>query len=157
MGLFDKLFGKKNTPAPDPAPQKQKNLSEILSEQMGVPIYMPSPDDIKTESPISDPVDSQKAIDVYLKDHPEAKRFKLSGKSDDFVTASAGDSCEIEEDFETEKYQVICGVDVLGYLPSSAVKLAEKYNISPLSLKVIVAEVDYDMEKSRDIYYVYVD
>lgn len=155
MGLFDKLFGKKA--APTPAPQKPKDLSEILSEQMGVPIYIPSVSDIKPDAPASDPVDSQKAIDEFLKDHPEAKRFKLSGKPDDFVTASAGESCEIEEDFDSEKYQVICNSDVLGYLPASAVKLAEKYNMSPLSFKVIIAEIDYDMEKSRDIFYVYVD
>lgn len=153
MGLFDKLLGKK----PAPAPQKPKDLSETLSQQLGVPIFFPTVSSTEKPVPVSDPVDYQASIDEYLKDHPEAKRFKLAGKPDEFASASPGDPCEIEQDFETEKYQVLCGADVLGYLPSSAISLAEKYNISPLSFKTIVAEVDYDMEKSRDIFYVYVD
>ena len=88
--------------------------------------------------------------------HPEAKQFRLAGKPDEFSFYSKGKDCSIEEDYETDKYQVLCDGGMIGFLPAAAVSYAEKHNISPEDLDIIIASVDYDPEKDRDVIYVLV-
>ena len=92
----------------------------------------------------------------FMKKNPDAKLFKLVGKPEEFAFYSKGNKCEIEKDYDSEKYQVICNECVIGKLPVSAVSYAEKHEIDPEDLDVIIGEVDYDIEKDRDIISVYI-
>ena len=83
----------------------------------------------------------------------DAKHMKLTGKPDEFATPHIGDNCEVEYDFEKEKYIVTSLLDgsVYGYLPAAAAKYADACGINPENLQVMVSAVDYDIEKARDI------
>lgn len=96
------------------------------------------------------------AIGKFLGRKPEAKLIKLNGKQDDLAFYSKGVKCEAEYDDESEKYHVMCNGDSIGTLPASAIRYAEDHNISPEYLDIIIADVDYDIEKERDIISVYI-
>lgn len=83
--------------------------------------------------------------------HPEAKAVRLAGKPEEFASPSVGASCEVEYDDEKEKYAVVLNGEILGYLPSSALKYAEDREASPEDLDVIISAVDYDIDKERDL------
>ena len=95
-------------------------------------------------------------LQKFLQKNPDAKLFKLIGKPEEFAFYSKGYRCEIEKDYETEKYNVICNKCNIGKLPASAVTYAEKHDIDPEDLDVIISSVDYDIEKDRDIISVYI-
>jgi len=95
-------------------------------------------------------------VNKFLDRNPDAKLFKLTGTPDDFAFYQVGNRCDIEFDDEKEKYAVLCGGDIIGYLPSSAVSWAKKRDLEPDFCVAIIAEVEYDMEKDRDVISVYI-
>lgn len=96
-------------------------------------------------------------IETFLGRNPNAKQIKLVGKPEEFAFCEVGNRCHVYADEDDpEKYNVFCGDDLLGRLPSSAVTYAEKNDCPPEDLAVIIAEIDYDLEKERDIISVYI-
>ena len=96
-------------------------------------------------------------IDHFLARNTGSKLVKLTGKPEEFSSYEVGNRCRVEEDDENDgKYNVMCGDDFIGRLPSSAVTYAEKHDCPPDDLAVIIAEIDYDFEKDRDIISVYI-
>ena len=97
------------------------------------------------------------AIGKFLKRNPEAEMVKLTGKPDELAFYDIGSRCEVMLDSENdEQYDVICDNETIGKLPRSAIAYANKHECSPEDLDVIIAEVDYDTEKDRDIISVYI-
>lgn len=92
----------------------------------------------------------------FLTRNPEAKLMKLTGKPEENAFYSKGKECFVEEDVETERFHVICDDSVIGNLPPTAITYAKKQNIAPEDLDIIIADVEYDIEKDRDIISVYV-
>ena len=84
----------------------------------------------------------------FLSRNPEAKKFKLA-------FYSVGQKCEIEQDPETGKYNVLVDGSVIGRLPASAVTYASTIESDPDMLDAVISSVDYDVEKDRDIITVY--
>lgn len=101
----------------------------------------------------------QDLLAKFLKKNPGAKSYKLVGKPDDLAFDYVpGSLCSVESDFDDpEKYNVIFDGSTIGRLPASAVRYADEQGYSPEDLRVIVASVDYDMDKERDIISVYLD
>lgn len=101
----------------------------------------------------------QDLLAKFLKKNPGAKSYKLTGKPDDLAFDYVpGSLCSVESDFDDpEKYNVIFDGSSIGRLPASAVRYADEQGYSPEELRVIIASVDYDMEKERDIISVYLD
>lgn len=95
----------------------------------------------------------------FLKKNPGAKPYKLAGKPDDLASDYVpGSVCSVESDFDDpEKYNVMFEYSSIGRLPASAIRYAEEQGCSPEDLRVIVASVDYDLEKDRDVISVYLD
>jgi len=91
----------------------------------------------------------------FLSRNPEAKKFKLAGRPEDLAFYSVGQKCEIEQDPETGKYNVLVDGSVIGRLPASAVTYASTIESDPDMLDAVIASVDYDVEKDRDIITVY--
>ena len=89
--------------------------------------------------------------------HPNAKRVKLTGKPEETLGVEPGDPCEVDKDFEKEKYIVSCDGFALGALPAAVVTFAQEHDLDPEDLTVVVASVEYDYEKLRDFVYVFVD
>lgn len=94
------------------------------------------------------------ALQTFKQRHKITKEFKLTGKPEDFASASVGDACHVEVSFDSDKLAVTCGGDVLGYLPAGCVSFAEKNGISPEDLDIVVSVVDYDLDKDRDVFHV---
>ena len=92
----------------------------------------------------------------FLSKHPDAKLVKLNGKPDEIAFYSKGMECEIEEDFDSEKYLVLCDGLEIGKLPASAVAYAKNHEIDPADLSVVIAEIDYDDDRDRDVISVYI-
>ena len=101
----------------------------------------------------------QDLLAKYLQKNPGAKSYKLAGRPDDLAFGYVpGSLCSVESDFDDpEKYNVIFDGSPIGRLPASAVHYAEDQGYDPEDLRVIVASVDYDVEKDRDIISVYID
>lgn len=96
-------------------------------------------------------------IGKFLQKNPDAKLITLSGKQDDLAFYDVGNKCEIEQDIEDpDKYIVTCDDATIGRLPASGISYAEEHECSPEDLFVIIAEVEYDIEKERDIISVYI-
>ena len=92
-----------------------------------------------------------------LKNILEKIKLSLSElKPIDLENMANNDEIEAEYDDESEKYHVMCNGDSIGTLPASAIRYAEDHNISPEYLDIIIADVDYDIEKERDIISVYI-
>lgn len=92
----------------------------------------------------------------FLSRNPEAKRIKLAGKPEDFVTAYAGAECNVDYDIEKDKYLVMLDGGIIGVLPASALKYASEHDTDPEDLTIYVADTEYDSDKDRDIIYVYI-
>lgn len=92
----------------------------------------------------------------YLKRNPNAKLVKLTGKPDELACPAIGQECEVEFDDDKEKYFVSQDSSLIGWLPASATKYADDHGLSPEDLDIIVADIDYDFEKDRDIISVYI-
>ena len=155
MGIFG--FGKKNQkkeqqniqPVQKPASAESSNIpsaiemAKILTESLNKPAPVIN---VRSED-----------IDHFIKRSIETKLVKLAGRPDDLADYEVGNRCDIEEDYEKDgRYNVLIGGFVIGYLPSSALSFAEKNDCDPENLDVIVAEVDYDLDKDRNIISVYV-
>lgn len=95
-------------------------------------------------------------IGQFLKRHPDSKKYKLSGKPDDLAFYSEGNKCDVDYDYEKDKYTVLVSGAFIGVLPAAAVKYASDHETEPEDLDIIVASVDYDLDKDRDIISVYV-
>lgn len=100
----------------------------------------------------------QDLVARFLKKNPGARSYKLSGKPDDLAFGYVpGSRCSVESDFDDpEKYNVLFEGSFLGRLPSSALHYVEENGYSPEDLYVIIASVDYDDEKDRDVISVYI-
>lgn len=103
----------------------------------------------------------QDLIARFLKKNPGAKTYKLAGKPDDLAFGyEVGSRCSVEcdsDDPDSVKYYVMFEGSPLGRLPSSAVRYAEQQGYDPEDLEVLIASVDYDLEKDRDVISVYLD
>lgn len=161
MGLFG--FGKKKEPAPAPKPEPKKEVKidappyeqyvRIDGQWMLNPNYDPSTHKAAktaTSSWVED-------VDAFLARNDNAKLFKLTGKQDDLAIYNIGSRCHVEQDDENpDKYNVTCDQSIIGRLPAAAISYAEKIDALPEDLSVIIAEIDYDLEKERDIISVYI-
>lgn len=98
----------------------------------------------------------QDTISKFLSRNPDAKLVKLIGKPDELAFYNKGETCEVEHDLDTDHYLVTRDGVSIGRLPASAVTYAEKHEIEPDELEIMIAEVDYDVEKDRDIISVYI-
>ena len=163
MALFG--FGKKKEPAPAPKPEQKKteikgDPSEYLIQVDGQwfvnPDYDPNAAKEKKKTAV---VTSSwvEDVDTFLARSRDAKLFKLTGKQDDLAFYSVGSRCHVEEDEDNpDKYNVTCDHSIIGRLPASAITYAKKIGSLPEHLSVIIAEIDYDIEKDRDIISVYI-
>ena len=160
MGLFG--FGKKKNqpstaPKQEPAPDfQQPSGNGTLKLVNGSWTYVTETD---APHPSARPVSSvwSETVDAFLARSPEAKLFKLTGRPDDLASYEVGNRCHVEEDDEADgKYNVTIDGIIIGRLPSSAVSFAEKIESLPEDLSVIIAEIEYDMDKDRDIISVYI-
>lgn len=96
-------------------------------------------------------------IGKFLQRNRDAKLIKLTGKQDDLAFYEIGNRCEIEQDIDDpDKYNVTYDDAIIGRLPAAGVSYAEKHGCSPEDLTVIIAEIDYDIDKERDIISVYI-
>lgn len=98
----------------------------------------------------------QDTIGKFLARNQDAKLVKLIGKPEELAFYNKGEKCEIEHDLDTDHYLVMCDGSSIGRLPASAITYAEKHDIEPDMLEVIIAEIDYDADKDRDIISVYI-
>lgn len=76
--------------------------------------------------------------------NPQAKTYRLTGsaseeKQSSIMLSHVGEKCDIEYDYEKEKYLIVCG-DELGYLPAPASKVIEEYGEE--SCSVFISEID---------------
>ena len=157
MALFG--FGKKKEPQPVKQPEQKPEISlptmsdaaaSFLSGLNSTP--SPSPKDHA-----STPKTYAETVRSFLDRNPEAKQFKLTGKPEDLAFYDVGNRCHVEEDNESDgKYNVTVGGFIIGRLPSSAVSYAEKIDSLPEDLAVIISDVEYDLDKDRDIISVYI-
>lgn len=162
MGLFG--FGKKKAPAPAPNPEPQPQ-----PVQYGAPPdqYMYMVDGQWYVNPNYDP-SAKKAtatvssswvedVDTFLARNDDAKLYKLTGRQEDLAIYNVGSRCHVEQDEEDpDRYNVTCDHCIIGRLPSAAISYAEKIEALPEDLSVIIADIDYDIEKERDIISVYI-
>lgn len=161
MGLFG--FGKKKQePAPEvkkpePAPANYPRNQELICVN-GIWQVNPNydPDAPKAKSATVDNGVYTEPVEKFLARNDDAKLFKLTGKVEDYAMPQVGNRCKIEYDDEKEKYAVLCGGFGIGYLPSSAVSYAEKLGTDPDTMVSIIADIDYDVEKDRDIISIYI-
>lgn len=98
----------------------------------------------------------QDTLSKFLSRNPDAKKIKLLGKPDELCTAEVGMSCNVEYDTDKERYDVLANDDIIGYLPANALKYAEENGCEPEDLTVILCSIDYDIDKDRDFYSVYI-
>lgn len=162
MGLFG--FGKKKAPVPAP---KQKPKPQEIPNGAPPDQYMYMVDGQWYVNPNYDPsakkatatVSSSWVEDVgtFLARNDDAKLFKLTGKQEDLAIYNVGSRCHVEQDDEDpDRYNVTCDHCIIGRLPSAAISYAEKIEALPEDLSVIIADIDYDIEKERDIISVYI-
>ena len=162
MGLFG--FGKKKDTQPAPAPkqdqtQNNKFSSSNLMNQFGIHNMTQEQlqNSIKETAAKNTSKVWSESVDNFLARNDNAKLVKLTGKPDDLAFYEVGNRCHVEQDFENEeKYDVTCGGVTIGRLPASAIAYAEAHDLDPEHLAVIIAEVEYDIEKGRDIISVYI-
>jgi hypothetical protein len=162
MGIFG--FGKKKqSSAPQPVQKPEPVPTNFPSNQEYIvvngiwqvnPNY--DPDAPKAKPATFDNGVYTEPVEKFLERNDDAKLFKLTGKAEEYALPQVGNRCKIEYDDEKEKYAVLCGDFVIGYLPSSAVSYAEKLGTDPNCMVSIISDIDYDMEKDRDIISVYV-
>lgn len=95
-------------------------------------------------------------IGNFLKRKRDAKLIKLTGKQEDFAFPTVGAKCNVEFDDDKEKYYVYLDGSKIGGLTATAIKYATDHDIEPEDLDVIIASIDYDLEKDRDIISVYI-
>lgn len=160
MGLFG--FGKKKEPAQAPKQdqtQNDKYSVNNLMNQFGIHNMTQEQLQNSIKETASKNISKvwSESVDNFLARNDNAKLVKLTGKPDDLAFYEVGNRCHVEQDFENEeKYDVTCGGVTIGRLPTSAITYAEKYDLDPEDLSVIIAEVEYDIEKDRDIISVYI-
>lgn len=93
----------------------------------------------------------------YLASHPDAKKWRLTGKAEEFADAIPGMRCEVEEDFDHEgRWLVRCEGSLLGALPAGVIRLAEAEEMDVEDLEIMAGEPETDEETGREIYYIYV-
>jgi len=163
MALFG--FGMKKH-FPSPPEEKKTDTPEIHgpSDQYLIHVngmWMVNPDydpsTIKPNTQVKTSSVWSESIDNYLARNENAKLVKLTGKPEDLASYEVGNRCKVQQDDDDdEKYNVLCGGDIIGRLPASAITYADKHDCPPDDLAVIIAEVDYDIEKERNIISVYI-
>ena len=160
MGLFG--FGKKKEPAQaqkQDQTQNDKYSVNNLMDQFGIHNMTQEQlqNSIKETAAKNTSKVWSESVDNFLARNDNAKLVKLTGKPDDLAFYNVGNRCHVEQDFENEeKYDVTCGGVTIGRLPASAITYAEEHYLDPEHLAVIIAEVEYDIEKDRDIISVYI-
>jgi hypothetical protein len=160
MGLFN--FGKKkNQSAPQPEKTPSPSSSSSLPSMSDIAQNYLQRSQSSDPSPVFSSTPKRKtwseSVEKFLARSPEAKLFKLTGKPEEFAFYEVGNRCHVEEDENTSgKYNVTFDGSVIGRLPASALKFAESIDSLPEDLSVIIAEVEYDLEKERDIISVYI-
>ena len=162
MALFG--FGKKNNQ--QPVSQKPAQKTDPLDDMPFIikdGIMQPNPNYKGADTPETAPAPSTPArkawsedVSTFLARNPEARLVKLVGKPEDLAFYDVGNRCHVEEDDDVDgRYNVTCGGDIIGHLPASIITYAEKNDCPPEDLAVIIAEVEYDVDKDRDIISVY--
>ena len=98
------------------------------------------------------------AVYSFMREHPDGKEdVRLVGKADEYAFAEIGQVCTVEQDMDHDQcYLVLVDGMTIGALPTIAMRYAEKADKDPTELAVIVTDVDYDVEKDRDIFTVYI-
>lgn len=91
----------------------------------------------------------------FLSRNPKARKFKLTGKPEEYAFYTVGQKCDIEKNDETDKYDVLIDGSRIGTLPASAITFASTIAADPEMLDAVIVSVDYDIEKDRDIISVY--
>ena len=161
MGLFG--FGKKKQQSvPQNDSHTESNNDQPFIEVNGISYVNPNytgelpKSDVKVTIKTNSSSWSE-SVDNFLARNSNAKLVKLTGKPEDFSDYSIGTRCHVEEDIDNyDRYNVTSGGDVIGRLPQSAITYAEKHDCPLEDLAVIVANVEYDFEKDRDIISVYI-
>lgn len=80
----------------------------------------------------------------HLSKNSHAKKYKLTGNSSEnkqsnIMISHVGEKCDLEYDYDKDKYLVING-DSIGFLPASAAKLVEENGEE--SCSIFIAEID---------------
>lgn len=98
------------------------------------------------------------AVYSFMRKHPDGKEdVRLVGKADEYAFAEIGQVCTVEQDMDhDQRYLVLVDDMTIGALPTIALRYAEKADKDPTELAVILTDVDYDVEKDRDIFTVYI-
>lgn len=151
-------FGKKNNQQPASQPA-QKEEPFIFKDGIMQPNpnykYEDTPETAYTPSAPARKAWSED-VSAFLARNADARLVKLVGKPEDLAFYDVGNRCHVEEDDEVDgRYNVTCGGDIIGRLPASIISYAEKNDCPPEDLAVIIAEVEYDVDKDRDVISVY--
>ena len=160
MALFG--FGKKKAPAPAPNPEpKPVEIKAEPYEQYvrvdGQWLLNPNYDPSAKKATATVSSSWVEDVDTFLARNDDAKLYKLTGKQEDLAIYNVGSRCHVEQDDEDpDRYNVTCDHCIIGRLPSAAISYAEKIEALPEDLSVIIADIDYDIEKERDIISVYI-
>ena len=90
-------------------------------------------------------------IRELYKKNPKAKSYKLTGSSSEskqsnIMICNVGDECDVEYDYDKDKYLVSSG-DELGYLPASAAKMIDEYGEDNCS--VFISDIDTNDSGNR--------
>lgn len=92
----------------------------------------------------------------FLSRNHNALLVKLSGRPDEDAFPSIGSDCNVELDIDKNKYIVLSNGDIIGALPAAGTKYAKENDIDPEELDVIIASVDFDYDRDREIISVYI-
>ena len=164
MALFG--FGKKKEPAPAPKPEPKPVEISGPPDQYMILVngqwYINPNYDRQAYKEVHKEIVTVTSfcaedVDAFLARNSDAKLFKLTGKQDELAFYSVGSRCHVEQDDDNpDKYNVTCDQSIIGRLPAAAISYAEKLESLPEDLSVIIAKIDYDIEKDRDIISVYI-
>jgi hypothetical protein len=96
-------------------------------------------------------------IGKFANRHPDAKMIQLIGKPDELAFYDIGNKCEVAQDEEDEgKFIVLCDDEKIGVFPAAGISYAAEHGCSPEDLDVIIADIEYDIDKDRYIISVYI-
>ena len=95
-------------------------------------------------------------LNKWLGRNRDAVLVKLEGKPVEFTKYRVGHLCRIEEDDNSQKYNVFIGNHLIGQLPDEAVAFANKVDSSPEYLVSIVGKIEYGASSDNDEIFIYV-
>ena len=101
---------------------------------------------------------AQLAVYSFQRSHPDGKEdVRLVGKPDEYAIVEVGEICTVEQDMDNEqRYLVLVDGVTIGALPSIALRFAEKADKDPTELAVILTDVEFDIDKDREVFTVYI-